>query len=66
MKKNMVKHLFDLYLRFDPNFQAIMEVEYPKLSEAEQLQLLKLLSEDFHGVVKGLRNMETEGVLAAA
>lgn len=66
MKKDMVKTLFELYEKFDPKFHEIFALEYPKLTDEEQLQFLKMLSVDMDNVVDMLRNIKKETLPVAA
>ena len=63
MKKDMVKHLFELYSKLDPGFQAIFEVEYPKLTEQQQLLFLSLLADDLDDTVEMLQNLREKSQL---
>ncbi len=66
MQKDMVKYLFDLFERLDPDFQKTFEVEYRKLTDQEQLRFLRLLTEDLDKVTVMLKNMKPEELSAAA
>ncbi len=66
MKKDMVKYLFELYERFEPGFQEIFAIEYPKLSGEQQLAFLSLLNKDMDKVLEMLHKLEEQQALAAA
>lgn len=58
MKSDAFARLWLLYKNFDPRFEAAFKVEFPRLSESEQLRFVDMMTAEVNRVIATLRPAE--------